>query len=360
MVLKKRIGLLLLIIILCSGFVSAKYVFDDYDFLSKFDVLNASLVTGGNATFDYLFGNGGFLSGIADTWWPLDSDYLYNGSGSLSFNESKLNSSIDLRQTDTQVVSDGVYLYNDSTTMYFNETRLNATIILVSPETNPAGSDTYVQFNDGGSFGADSDFTWTSNNLDINGKLDLNDDGDNLVIGEGAGRNLKNGSYNNLIGYQAGYGLTNGDKNVLIGFDVGSDLTTESNRLFIDNSDTATPLIYGEFDNDIVTINGRLNATGDICINSSTCLSDAVSSASGNNQTIQYNLDDSFGSTATFLWDVVQGFLGIGTATPSAVLDVQATNKADTTFIANNSGVGIWANASCIVIGNISQGLAEC
>lgn len=42
--------------------------------------------------------------------------------------------------------------------------------------TNPAGSDTQIQFNDGGSFGGDSDFTWdkTNNNLVVTG--DVNSD----------------------------------------------------------------------------------------------------------------------------------------------------------------------------------------
>ena len=31
-----------------------------------------------------------------------------------------------------------------------------------------------------------------------------------------------------------------------------------------------------------------------------------------------------------------------------------------TTLLVNNSGIGIWTNASCIVIGNISQGKGEC
>jgi hypothetical protein len=39
---------------------------------------------------------------------------------------------------------------------------------------------------------------------------------------------------------------------------------TGSNKLYIENSDSTSPLIYGEFDNDLVVINGTLSGTGDI------------------------------------------------------------------------------------------------
>jgi len=52
----------------------------------------------------------------------------------------------------------------------------------------PGGSDTQVQFNDGGSFGGDSDLTWnkTSNQLTINGRLNY-DSSYSTISNEGAG-----------------------------------------------------------------------------------------------------------------------------------------------------------------------------
>ena len=48
-----------------------------------------------------------------------------------------------------------------------------------------------------------------------------------------------------------------------MGYFVGNTNRTWSNVLAIDNSDTATPLIYGEFDNRLLRINGDLESTGD-------------------------------------------------------------------------------------------------
>jgi|GEM_PF-1830204 len=63
---------------------------------------------------------------------------------------------------------------------------------------------------------------------------------DNTFIGSGAGHN-SSGSGNVFIGNSAGYFETDG-----------------SNRLYIANSESATPLIYGEFDNKLLQINGSL------------------------------------------------------------------------------------------------------
>ena len=54
----------------------------------------------------------------------------------------------------------------------------------------------------------------------------------------------QHGSNNVFIGYQAGYAETN------------------SNKLYIENSNSTTPLIYGEFDNNLLQINGTLNMNG--------------------------------------------------------------------------------------------------
>jgi hypothetical protein len=56
------------------------------------------------------------------------------------------------------------------------------------------------------------------------------------------------------IGTYAGYSSTGSD-NVFIGYNAGRN-ELNSNRLHIENSTTFTPLIYGEFDNDLIRING--------------------------------------------------------------------------------------------------------
>lgn len=78
----------------------------------------------------------------------------------------------------------------------------------------------------------------------------------NVIIGDDAGKGTANHTKNGnvLIGYQAGY-QNHGDYNIFLGYQAGYNETTASNKLYIENSNSTTPLIYGEFDNDFVRIN---------------------------------------------------------------------------------------------------------
>jgi len=79
----------------------------------------------------------------------------------------------------------------------------------------------------------------------------------NTFLGYYAGNSNTEGSYNTFFGYRAGYYNTEGDSNVFIGYTAGYN-ETGSNKLYIDNRSTSKPLIYGEFDNDLVKIHGTL------------------------------------------------------------------------------------------------------
>lgn len=112
----------------------------------------------------------------------------------------------------------------------------------------------------------------------------------NVMAGYLAGEGIAEGNHNVLIGSRAGRFMVNGNNNIMIGREAGSqndggvgnvfigDLAglncdghnnvfmgnnagqfeLGSNKLYIDNSDTSEPLIYGEFDNDELTVNGSL------------------------------------------------------------------------------------------------------
>jgi len=80
----------------------------------------------------------------------------------------------------------------------------------------------------------------------------------NIVMGYYAGSRITTGSTNLLLGRNNGLGLSTHSGNVFLGYEVGKTNLVASNQLAIDNSDTATPLIYGEFDNDFIKINGYL------------------------------------------------------------------------------------------------------
>ncbi len=80
----------------------------------------------------------------------------------------------------------------------------------------------------------------------------------NVAIGDSTLAGNSAGSYNTAVGPYAGF-TSNGDKNVFIGHEAGY-FNSGSNKLYISNtgSDAANTLLYGEFDNKILSIGGKL------------------------------------------------------------------------------------------------------
>jgi hypothetical protein len=81
----------------------------------------------------------------------------------------------------------------------------------------------------------------------------------NLYMGATAGWNQGSGTNNTMVGPSAGSAtsLRNISYSVFLGNYAGGQ-ETNSYRLYIDVSNTTTPLIYGEFENDLIKIHGRL------------------------------------------------------------------------------------------------------
>ncbi len=67
---------------------------------------------------------------------------------------------------------------------------------------------------------------------------------------------------NVYLGSEAGYENISGSNNVFIGYQSGYS-ETGSNKLYIENSNSSAPLIYGEFDDDQVAINGGATELSD-------------------------------------------------------------------------------------------------
>jgi len=80
---------------------------------------------------------------------------------------------------------------------------------------------------------------------------------ENTSLGYQAGYSSTTGAHNTLVGNYSGYTNSTGVGNILLGYKAGYN-ETGSNKLYIANSEIGSPLIYGEFDNGIVTINGKL------------------------------------------------------------------------------------------------------
>jgi len=76
----------------------------------------------------------------------------------------------------------------------------------------------------------------------------------NTFIGYTSGFSTTTGASNTFIGYQSGYSNITGSGNIFLGYRAGYN-ETGSNKLYIENSNSATPLIYGEFDNDYLKFN---------------------------------------------------------------------------------------------------------
>ena len=82
----------------------------------------------------------------------------------------------------------------------------------------------------------------------------------NVYIGRTTGMNNTSGIGNVFIGEQSGQSNVEGSGNVFIGKGAGQN-ELGSNRLYISNSNTIYPLIYGEFDNGLVEVNGSVKLT---------------------------------------------------------------------------------------------------
>jgi hypothetical protein len=79
---------------------------------------------------------------------------------------------------------------------------------------------------------------------------------------------LNTGSRNVFIGFESGFKEISGSGNIMIGYRAGYN-ETGSNKLYIANSETATPLIYGNFSTGNIGL-GLTNPAGRIAIRNGT------------------------------------------------------------------------------------------
>jgi hypothetical protein len=79
----------------------------------------------------------------------------------------------------------------------------------------------------------------------------------NVMLGYQAGTLTTTGSYNTFLGYQAGTMNVTGAGNLFLGYQSGLN-ETGSNKLYIENSNSSSPLVWGDFSSDIFAINGKI------------------------------------------------------------------------------------------------------
>ncbi|MEQ9187302.1 MAG: hypothetical protein RLP15_06170, partial [Cryomorphaceae bacterium] len=154
---------------------------------------------------------------------------------------------------------------------------------------------------------------------------------ENTAVGAGAlfGVSGNSISQNTAIGYLSGE-QSKGNGNVFIGNRAGQLDSVSSNRLMIDNSNTDSSLISGDFALDILQVNGTFKTNG--------LLGDTLIYPNSDGTAGQVIVTDgsgnlSFGTAGDSDWDTLGNYvynlsdsIGIGTNTPVGALDVSGNS----------------------------------
>jgi len=90
----------------------------------------------------------------------------------------------------------------------------------------------------------------------------VNYGGCNIAIGECSLHGNNSGGHNIAIGFKAGHSNYNGSTSIFLGTCAGYNETT-GNKLYIANSETTTPLIYGDFAAGCAIVHGAFKTSGD-------------------------------------------------------------------------------------------------
>lgn len=137
----------------------------------------------------------------------------------------------------------------------------------------------------------------------------------NTFLGYDSGSSNTTGTSNTSLGYRSGFNNATGNYNVFLGFHAGYS-ETGSNRLYIDNCYTGgtctSPLIYGEFDNRRLSLDGKLG------INTKTPTSQIETAMDGGaNSDIRMKVASSGGGVPVYYGMRSGGSLASPTATPT-------------------------------------------
>ncbi|MBN1187661.1 MAG: tail fiber domain-containing protein [Bacteroidales bacterium] len=174
------------------------------------------------------------------------------------------------------------------------------------------------------------------------------DGSENVIIGDSTASRSWHASQNVIIGRKAGGNSITDARNgsVFLGYKAGY-WEAESNKLYIENSDDVTPLIYGDFSTDSLVFNGdvyidnRINEGG-----SRVLLVDGDGEADDIPFRIRTKTDPTTGLTDANTKFIVTGtgLVGIGTGATLPECNLEITHVGDVTLLLdadnNNNGEG--------------------
>lgn len=191
----------------------------------------------------------------------------------------------------------------------------------------------------------------------------------NVVIGSRAMTFATNSSNNVAVGFLSGFNNLTGNNNVFLGYQAGYN-ELGSNKLYIANTNTANPLIYGDFASNLLRVNGTLNVNNAYNLPTTTgtanqvLQTDGAGNTSWANPAVVAETDPQVSSTTTNYipkWNgttLVDGQLfdngtnvGIGTITPTDKVHIVGNIKIDggrIPFINTGNSVFIGQNAGLV------------
>ncbi len=224
----------------------------------------------------------------------------------------------------SQTGNNGKYLTTDGT---------NTSWATVSGGGSPGGSDTQVQFNDSGSFGGDSDFTWnkTTNTLTIN-TINIgrgaNNIATNVLIGTAAASATASNLKNVSVGVGALNGLTGGQLNVAAGWNALNALTSGTGNVAIGNN-AAASLLTSNFN----------TAVGAFAL-------DGLASTAGSNVAVGYSA-------------LTAALTGADNTAVGAAAGTAVTSGTRNTLIGSNTGDAITTGGYNTAVGQDALGSLE-
>ena len=249
---------------------------------------NPTNATGNTGDFYYNFNTFTFFGPKTGTGWPAGvvlkgtgiSSTLDNPDGSLTFNftdGTSFTSQPDGDFSDTNELITSLSLSGSS--LQIREGGVNRSVDLssigTSSEITDTDNNTLITVDNSGANDDIIRFSIQGNEAMRlrNRTLELLANSGSTFIGESAGisssgagnvglgsetmLNNSSGRFNVAVGYRALRQNATGQGNVAIGYNAGFN-ETGSNKLYIANSNTNTPLIWGDFQAGVANINGKL------------------------------------------------------------------------------------------------------